>query len=164
MTIVSNLNICVNWQKKEENDTNKEELMKLKYKLLDKLHNVSNSEMDLLVWVVQHSDERSGTMYGAYYRNYCDEYGRCKQSFYNALYGLKQKGIVAYRRNRNDACTTSDYDITVLDNAYPWKGSKEVTYRNEGYVDLANPVFRSQEFKSLKAKEKYLIQKMQSDK
>lgn len=44
MTIVSNLNICVNWQKKEENDTNKEELMKLKYKLLDKLHNVSNSE------------------------------------------------------------------------------------------------------------------------
>lgn len=156
MTIVSRLNICVNWQKKEENDTNKEELMKLKYKLLDKLHNVSNSEMDLLVWVVQHSDERSGTMYGAYYRNYCDEYGRCKQSFYNALYGLKQKGIVAYRRNRNDACTTSDYDITVLDNAYPWKGSKEVTYRNEGYVDLANPVFRSQEFKSLKAKEKYL--------
>ena len=75
MTIVSNLNICVNWQKKEENDTNKEELMKLKYKLLDKLHNVSNSEMDLLVWVVQHSDERSGTMYGGYYRNYCDEYG-----------------------------------------------------------------------------------------
>ena len=64
MTIVSNLNICVNWQKKEENDTNKEELMKLKYKLLDKLHNVSNSEMDLLVWAVQHSDEASGTMYG----------------------------------------------------------------------------------------------------
>ena len=68
MTIVSNLNICVNWQKKEENDTNKEELMKLKYKLLDKLHNVSNSEMDLLVWAVQHSDETSGTMYGAYYK------------------------------------------------------------------------------------------------
>lgn len=25
---MSNLNICVNWQKKEENDTNKEELIK----------------------------------------------------------------------------------------------------------------------------------------
>lgn len=40
--------------------------MKLKYRILEKLHNVSNSEMDLLVWAVQHSDEESGTMYGAY--------------------------------------------------------------------------------------------------
>ena len=32
----------------------------------------------------------------------------------------------------------------------------ENTYRNEGYVDLASPVFRSDEFKALKAKEKYL--------
>ena len=39
--------------------------MKLKYRILEKLHNVSNSEMDLLVWAVQHSDETSGTMYGA---------------------------------------------------------------------------------------------------
>ena len=37
--------------------------MKLKYRILEKLHNVSNSEMDLLVWAVQHSDEASGTMY-----------------------------------------------------------------------------------------------------
>ena len=58
--------------------------MKLKYRILEKLHNVSNSEMDLLVWAVQHSDEASGTMYGAYYKDYCDEYDRCKQSFYNA--------------------------------------------------------------------------------
>ena len=130
--------------------------MKLKYRILEKLHNVSNSEMDLLVWAVQHSDETSGTMYGAYYKDYCDEYDRCKQSFYNALYGLADKGIVTFRRNQNDAGTTSDYDITVNDNAYPWKGSSEATYRNEGYVDLASPVFRSGEFKSLKAKEKYL--------
>ncbi len=130
--------------------------MKLKYRILEKLHNVSNSEMDLLVWAVQHSDEASGTMYGAYYKDYCDEYDRCKQSFYNALYGLADKGIVTFRRNQNDAGTTSDYDITVNDNAYPWKGSSEATYRNEGYVDLASPVFRSGEFKSLKAKEKYL--------
>lgn len=130
--------------------------MKLKYRILKKLHNVSNSEMDLLVWAVQHSDETSGTMYGAYYKDYCDEYDRCKQSFYNALYGLADKGIVTFRRNQNDAGTTSDYDITVNDNAYPWKGSSEATYRNEGYVDLASPVFRSGEFKSLKAKEKYL--------
>ena len=72
--------------------------------------------------------------------------------FYNALYGLADKGIVTFRRNQNDAGTTSDYDITVNDNAYPWKGSSEATYRNEGYVDLASPVFRSGEFKSLKAK------------
>lgn len=130
--------------------------MKLKYRILEKLHNVSNSEMDLLVWAVQHSDEASGTMYGAYYKDYCDEYDRCKQSFYNALYGLADKGIVTFRRNQNDAGTTSDYDITVNDNAYPWKGSSEATYRNEGYVDLASPVFRSDEFKALKAKEKYL--------
>ena len=62
---------------------------------------------------------------------------------------------MTFRRNQNDAGTTSDYDITVNDNAYPWKGSSEATYRNEGYVDLASPVFRSGEFKSLKAKEKY---------
>ena len=104
--------------------------MKLKYRILEKLHNVSNSEMDLLVWAVQHSDEESGTMYGAYYKDYCDEYDRCKQSFYNALYGLADKGIVTFRRNQNDAGTTSDYDITVNDNAYPWKGSSEATYRN----------------------------------
>lgn len=85
--------------------------MKLKYRILEKLHNVSNSEMDLLVWAVQHSDEESGTMYGAYYKDYCDEYDRCKQSFYNALYGLADKGIVTFRRNQNDAGTTSDYDL-----------------------------------------------------
>lgn len=42
--------------------------MKLKYRILEKLHNVSNSEMNLLVLAVQHSDEASGTMYGAYYK------------------------------------------------------------------------------------------------
>ena len=72
------------------------------------------------------------------------------------MYGLADKGIVDFRRNQNDAGTTSDYDITINDNAYPWKGSSEATYRNEGYVDLASPVFRSDEFKALKAKEKYL--------
>lgn len=46
--------------------------MKLKYRILEKLHSVSNSEMDLLVWAVQHSDEASGTMYGAYYKDYHD--------------------------------------------------------------------------------------------
>ena len=92
--------------------------MKLKYRILEKLHNVSNSEMDLLVWAVQHSDETSGTMYGAYYKDYCDEYDRCKQSFYNALYGLADKGIVTFRRNQNDAGTTSDYDITVKQRGY----------------------------------------------
>ena len=110
--------------------------MKLKYRILEKLHNVSNSEMDLLVWAVQHSDEESGTMYGAYYKDYCDEYDRCKQSFYNALYGLADKGIVTFRRNQNDAGTTSDYDITVNDNAL---NSSE---RNTGLARSTYPSFR----------------------
>lgn len=123
--------------------------MKLKYKILPKLNNLTACEMDLLVWIVQHCDEQSAVMYGAYYRDFCQEYNRCKQSFYNALYGLLEKEVVLYKKK-----SPIDYDIYVIDNEYPYLG--ETIYQQEGYVDLANPVFRSEEFKKLKAKEKYL--------
>ncbi len=120
--------------------------MKLKYKIIRKLNTLSATEWDLLLYAIKRADQDTGIAYGVYYRDVIKDTGMCKQSFYNALWGLVKKGVIRVTR-----ASDLDYDICVLDNGFPdhdW---------SEGYVKLSREVFHSKNFKKLKAHEKYLL-------
>lgn len=121
--------------------------MKLKYNILKKLKNISSREFDLLLLVARYQDEH-GIAAGIYYKDICQETGMCKQSFYNALNKLSSRGIITYQK-----MTDSDYDIQILQNDF---SRGEADYK-EGYIMLNRKLFRSKKFKSLKAREKYLL-------
>lgn len=120
--------------------------MKLKYKIIHKLNTLNATEWALLLYVARRADQDTGTACGVYYRDVMRDTGMCKQSFYNALGGLEEKGIARVSR-----MSDVDYDICILDNGFPeheW---------SDGYVKLSRKVFHSKSFKKLKAHEKYLL-------
>ena len=70
----------------------------------------------------------------------------CKQTFYDVLRSLQQKSIITYVR------ADQDYNITILDNDFSYKGSYE-----EGYINVSRSVFDGERFNQLRAKEKILV-------
>lgn len=121
--------------------------MKIKYKIIEKLNTLTAKEMELFFYIVQHMNQAAGSTAGVHYRDVTKQTGMCKQSFYNALRGLEEKGVVAISRS-----SEIDYDIWILGNDFPNQGSY-----TEGYVNLNRMAFRSRNFKRLKAHEKYLL-------
>lgn len=122
--------------------------MKLKTKLIPKLHNVSHCEMRLLFFLLRRSNEADATVRGVYYKDVMKEAGMAAQSFYNSLSGLQEKEIIKVTRGKSDL----DYDVYIIDNEYP-----EATYKLEPYINLNMKIFYSEEFKKLKSKEVYLM-------
>ena len=121
--------------------------MKLRYQVISKLNNLSNSEMKLFIYLVQSENQSTGLVEGVYYRDVMKHTCICKQSFYNALKGLEEKKIVTVQKN-----SAVDYDVLILDNACPTERE-----RSDGYINLNRKVFHSKEFRKLKAHEKYLL-------
>lgn len=119
--------------------------MKIKYALLDKLNTLTNREIDFILYVARFQDE-CGYVKGLYYRNVCDNAKMCKQTFYDTLRSLKQKGIITYNR------VDSDYDITILNNDFSYPSAY-----SEGYINVSRKVFHTEKFRKLKAKEKILL-------
>lgn len=120
--------------------------MKIKTKIIPKLHNVSRSEMRLLFFLVRRSNEADATVRGVYYKDVQKEAGIGIQSFYNALNGLQEKGIIRFTKK------DIDYDVYIIDNEYP-----EATYKSEPYINLNMKIFYSEEFQKLKVREIYLM-------
>ena len=121
--------------------------MKIKYSLLEKLIPLTNREIDFFMYIVRYQEEH-GQVSGVYYGDVCEAIGICKQTFYNILQSLKEKGIITYTRSEKD----HDYDIMILDNDFSYEGAY-----NEGYVNVARKIFHTKRFKELKAKEKVLL-------
>lgn len=119
--------------------------MKIKYSLLDRLCNLTNKEVDFLLYVAHYQDDY-GRIRGIYYRDVCQACDMCKQTFYDVLRSLQQKGVIAYER------ADRDYNITILDNDFSYKGSYE-----EGYINVSRSVFDTDKFNRLRAKEKILV-------
>ena len=121
--------------------------MKIKYALLDSWceRNVTNKEIDFLLHISHYQDER-GQIMGIYYRDVCSACNMSIQTFYDVLRSLQKKEIITY------TSVNYDYDITILDNDFSYKGSYK-----EGYVNVSKSVFDSKSFKSLRAKEKMLF-------
>ncbi len=125
--------------------------MKIKYTIIEKLNNLTSAEWALFLYAAKCQEEATGKVEGLYYRDVMKETGMCKQSFYNAMNGLQRKQIIEVERNSD-----VDYDITIIGNDFPWKGSSGKTYE-DGYVSLARDAFHSKKFKELKPHEMYLL-------
>lgn len=121
--------------------------MKIKYANIQKLNKLSAREMDLYFYLVKHMDQSTGRVEGVYYRDVIKHTGMCKQSFYNALKGLEDKGTIAVQK-----LSEIDYDVRILDNDFPDEAA-----RSKGYVKLNRKAFHSREFNALKAHEKYML-------
>ena len=119
--------------------------MKIKYSLLDRLCNLTNKEVDFLLYVAHYQDDY-GRIRGIYYRDVCQACDMCKQTFYDVLRSLQQKGVITYVR------ADRDYNITILDNDFSYKGSYE-----EGYINVSRSVFDTDKFNKLRAKEKIFV-------
>ena len=120
--------------------------MKIKYSLLDRFRKLTNCEIDFLLYIARHQDEK-GLVTGVYYRDVCKHAGICKQSFYAALRSLQKKGMITWTKN-----SEIDYDVQILENDFSYAGSYQ-----EGYINLNRKVFRKKGFKILRANEKYLM-------
>jgi hypothetical protein len=119
--------------------------MKIRYSLLDRLIELTTKEMDIVLYVAIHQDDQ-GRLLDTYYRDICNAYHMCGQSFYSSLSALQDKGIVVYERKNQI------FSIKLLDNDF----SSEKSYQ-EGYIDLSDNIYRSCEFNYLTAKEKVLF-------
>ncbi|MFV0527194.1 MAG: hypothetical protein ACK5MN_00505 [Lachnospiraceae bacterium] len=120
--------------------------MQLRNSTIDKLHTLTKTELDFIVFLARRQDE-SGRVTGVHVRTVCeDKKIMCKQSFYNVLGSLCKKGFICYTRTSN-----YDYDIMIIGNR-KWKPGD-----TDGYVNLNRQIFRKKEFRSMKSKEKYML-------
>lgn len=124
--------------------------MKLSYKLLSQpnMAKLNKVEMDTLLELVKNQNE-SGRINGVHYRDICAATGIAKQSFYNALYGLKIKDIISFEKDANNGF----YNVLVKYNDF----SNGHDSFKQGYINLQRKVFHQKAFKKLKAHEKYLV-------
>lgn len=124
--------------------------MRIKYSLIEKLKNLTSTEMDLFLYVAKYQ-RLNGFVAGVHNQDVCRATGMCKQSFYTAMRGLERKGIVTISRTSD-----IDYDLLILDNDFTGKDAFEAG-RCKGYIDLSRSIFHKKQFKQLKAKEKWLL-------
>ena len=106
---------------------------------------MTHSEIVVLLCVARWQNE-SGWVRGVRMDTVCSVTGISSQSFYNAVFGLEQKGIL-----RKEKWNRSDIDLKILDNDFRNKNF------NEGYLSLAHAIFGSFEFKIMKSREILLI-------
>lgn len=139
--------------------------MKLKCSIIDNLIPCSSCQIDLLISLVRRSDERFGTVRGVYYKDVLEEIRAnrdkrgnkekdkcCNQTFYNALYGLDELGIIKVSKNKE---TDPDFDVYICANEFP--EHTQAAFKQENYINLSADVFSRKAFKRLKAHEKYLF-------
>lgn len=120
--------------------------MQIKYSILNRLKNLSSVEMDFLLYVARFQNLK-GCIIGVHHKDVEQGAGICKQSFYSAMRGLEDKGVIRVEKNAR-----TDWDITILDNDFSYEEAW-----NEGYVNLYRKVFRTNKFLKLKVREKWML-------
>ena len=139
--------------------------MKLKCSLIDNLIPLSSCQIDLLISLCRRSDELFATVRGVYYKDVLQELRAnrdkkgnqekdkcCNQTFYNALYGLQEHGIIRVSKNKE---TDPDFDVYICGNEFP--EHTQAVFKQENYINLSADVFSRNSFKRLKGHEKYLF-------
>lgn len=136
--------------------------MKIKNKILTKLTNLTECEWKLFEYMIRRQDN-SGKVFGVHNKAVCQTTKMSKQSFYNALRGLAEKKVITYEAGVPEYTVNPvakhkifgrsiDYNVTIIDNDFSYEGAER-----EGYVSLQRKLFRSKEYASLKANEKFLL-------
>lgn len=125
--------------------------MRIKYKLIDKIKNLTTTEMNFLLYIAT-KQNLSGRVIGVHNQDVCKNTGMCKQSFYTALRGLEKKNIIQVFK-----ASETDYDIIINDNDFEDKKTGGFDKTAGGYINLQRKIFHRKQFKKLKAKEKWLL-------
>lgn len=118
--------------------------MRLPIKLIEKLNNLTNCEMNMYLWLCENQND-NGAVSGVRPSDFLDMMS--KQSFYNALNGLNDKGLIrlGIRKKRHEYKISLN-EVTIVGDE--WK---------EGYINLNKKLFQCEDFKKLKSREKYLM-------
>lgn len=121
-----------------------EKIMRLPIKLIEKLNNLTNCEMNMYLWLCENQND-NGAVSGIRPSDFLDMMS--KQSFYNALKGLTDKGLIrlGLRKKRHEYKISLN-EVTIVGDE--WK---------EGYINLNKKLFQCEDFKKLKSREKYLM-------
>lgn len=122
-------------------------MWKIKYSLIKEFleMKLTHSEVLVLLCIARWQNE-SGWIGGVRKDEVCSITGISSQSFYNAVAGLEQKGILRKeKRNRNDI------DLKILNNDFQNKNF------SEGYLSLAHAIFKNSEFLKMKSREILLL-------
>lgn len=121
-----------------------EKNMRLPIKLIEKLNNLTNCEMNMYLWLCENQND-NGAVSGVRPSDFLDMMS--KQSFYNALIGLNDKGLIrlGLRKKRHEYKISLN-EVTIVGDE--WK---------EGYINLNKKLFQCEDFKKLKSREKYLM-------
>jgi len=118
--------------------------MRLPIKLIEKLNNLTNCEMNMYLWLCENQND-NGAVSGVRPSDFLDIMS--KQSFYNALNGLNDKGLIrlGLRKKRHEYKISLN-EVTIVGDE--WK---------ECYINLNKKLFQCEDFKKLKSREKYLM-------
>lgn len=118
-------------------------MWKIKNSLINNwiLKHLTHSEIVTLLYFALHQSD-AGWARGMYYDLVAKSTGISKSSYYNACYGLEQKGIIRIEKQDN-----RDRDILILDNDFRSKEFKS------GYIDLCHKIFKNPYFWKMKANE-----------
>lgn len=121
-----------------------EKIMRLPIKLIEKLNNLTNCEMNMYLWLCENQND-NGAVSGIRPSDFIGMMS--KQSFYNALRGLKDKGLIrmGFHHKRHEYKISLN-NITIA--GEEWK---------EGYINLNKKLFQCEDFRKLKSREKYLM-------
>lgn len=131
-------------------------MQKISIEVLEKAMraDLSSAEVDMLLYIARYQDQ-SGTAYGIYYKDVCNNINISVQTFYDCRRNLEEKGIILAEKNNY-----YDWDITILDNSFAGKENY-----GRGYVSVASDMVKSKEFRSFRANAKlmalYLLREWQ---
>lgn len=115
--------------------------MRLRATVLNRIleKKMTAKEFDLFMFLLRYQDD-FGKVVGVFHKMVTDEKGMCGQSFYSALYSLKEKGIITYKR------VCEDYDIHIIGNEYVAKGKKG---NDVQFINLDTQFFYQEVFTAL---------------
>lgn len=121
--------------------------MKIPFTFIPKLNNLTNCEMKMILWLLERKNAL-GVVHGV--RVGLFQQLMVKQSFYNALKGLRDKEIIHAKHN----ISSGDYDVIILG------GSDSDCIGKDGkerYINLNRKLFKDEKFEKLTSKEKYML-------
>lgn len=118
----------------------------INYSVLERIPLLTTMESNVFTFLVRYQDE-DGLVIGVHYKDVMDEVGfKSRQTFYNALHSLREKGLISYAQNAK-----GDYDVTVLDNEGYTKQEQH------DYVNMNRNIFYDNAYYKMKSGEKYLL-------
>lgn len=114
----------------------------------EKLNNLTNCEMNMYLWLLERQNDM-GLVRGVRVSDFKDIMS--KQSFYNAINGLKDKELINFLHHKN----FNDYDVNLmLQNEESHKESEKF---DEKYINLNKKIFQCSEFKKMSSREKAMM-------